>query len=95
MRFESLIFGLVLLGVVFIVIVPMGLNLIGDWTAGQECKQKYPSEEFCKYVEEGIECGTSCKDLGLEFFYFDRGGIFANDKCSCIDYINQEVKQLY
>ena len=70
----------------------IGYDMIDAITTSKECKLKYPNEEFCGYVQDGVECGYNCIDLNLNFYHYERGGLFATDDCVCINQDNEIIK---
>ncbi len=81
--------GLLYLISIVIIITIVGFVVISeaifDFKLGKQCKQENPEREFCQYVGAGLKCGYKCEELNMEFYYFDNGGLFANDKCVCQD----------
>ena len=73
----------------------IGYGVLSDILKSDECNERYPNEDFCKYIKEGVKCGYKCKDLNLDFLYFDSGGMFTSDKCSCVNPTTKEVVRLY
>lgn len=94
MRLESLPMYLIM-GAIILFMIFITFDLLEEVKATKNCKTKYPNAEFCGFVKSGVECGFQCKELDLEFFHYDKGGVFATDKCSCKDTIKNEVVQLY
>ena len=59
----------------------------------KECKEQFPGESFCD--EGGVDCGPQCKELDLDYFHSQGGGLFSTSTCTCKNSETNEVVRLY
>jgi len=80
-------------GIGFLLLSFLLLNIYNDVIEStKECEELYPTEEFCEF---DITCGYKCKEVALDFFHAENGGIFSTSSCTCINQETKEVVRLY